>query len=115
MTSKISYSKFIRENIRRRGWLLAVHDPDVFHADALDRDADRNASFRFRSLSESRCSLSGKSAFCRIFETGWKILCLQFLWSCSLYAVQSVDFLIFTDQKRLIFSIVFLWLAGSFS
>ena len=24
MTSKISYSKFIRENIRRRGWLLAV-------------------------------------------------------------------------------------------
>ena len=24
MTSKISYSKFIRDNIRRRGWLLAV-------------------------------------------------------------------------------------------
>lgn len=46
----------------------SLHDPDVFHADTLDRDADRNASFRFRSLSESRCSLSGKSAFCRIFE-----------------------------------------------
>ena len=68
MTSKISYSKFIGKHPQERLASGSLHDPDVFHADALDRDADRNASFRFRSLSESRCSLSGKSAFCRIFE-----------------------------------------------
>lgn len=115
MTSKISYSKFIRENIRRRGWLLAVSMILMFSMQTL-WTAMRIETLLSDSAHSPKADVASlENLHFAGFLNGLENPLFAVLVVLLLYAVQSVDFLIFTDQKRLIFSIVFLWLAGSFS